>query len=303
MKAYELISQVKDLSLYTTSNRDSQILQRLNMTQFSLYDMEFHWRTLEKYEDITTVAHQPYNAVPSDMGILYDLRQMTVSPYAKVTYVHPYKLHQFVPQPTIYAENKPIYYTWFGGRIWWYPIPDAAYTMTAWYYAKPVQMQMYTTGTVVLTALALAGTNTVWKKTLNVAPASLYFAYQADVMSDGTYPWAQLATIADDTTATLAAAYTGASATGAYIISSDNSYSAEFDPYMIYSATILECSRNREMNQLAQMMTSEREQQLAGLKQNQMSLPDFTDGVQDFAREPVLLGDDYARFPFISGNP
>jgi hypothetical protein len=162
---------------------------------------------------------------------------------------------------------------------------------------------MYTTGTVVLTALALAGTNTVWKKILNVAPASLYFAYQADVMSDGTYPWAQLATIADDTTATLAAAYTGASATGAYIISSDNSYSAEFDPYMIYSATILECSRNREMNQLAQMMTSERDQQLAGLKQNQMSLPDFTDGVQDFAREPVLLGDDYAKFPFIQGNP
>ena len=308
MKAYELLQQVKDLALYTTTGRDSQILQRLNLTQFSLYDMEFHWRSLEKTVDLTTTTNSTFTALPLNVGILYDVRQVSVSPYSKVTYVHPYKLHEYVPQPAIYAFNRPRYYTWFAGNLWWYPIPDAVYTMTTWYYAKPTQMQFTTTGTAVLATLALTGTNTVWLQTFNVPgtfiPTNpLYFAYAADVLSDGTYPWAQIDTITSNTGATLKAAYNGASSTGACIITSDSSFTPEFDPYLIYSTGILEVMRNREMSQMTQLLQTQVQAQLAGLIQNQTSLPDFIDGVQDFAREPILLGDDYAKFPFISGNP
>lgn len=303
MKAYELVSQVKDLALYATTNRDANILQRLNLNLFSLYDMEFHWRALEKYTDITTTAHTGYSAVPTDAGIIYDIRQMTTSPYAKVTYVHPYKLHDYVPQPTIYAENRPRYYTWFGGRIWWYPIPDAAYTMTTWYYAKPTSMQIYSAGTAALSTLALTGTSTYWLSGLSGSATSLYFTFLADARADGTYPWAPMATITANGAATIASAYSGPTTSGAYAITSDNPFTAEFDPYLIYSASILELGRNREMSQLVQQMQEEKKEQLQGLIRNQTSLPDFIEGVADFAREPILLGDDYAKFPFIQGNP
>lgn len=309
MKAYELLQQVKDLALYATTGRDSAILQRLNLTQFSLYDMEFHWRALETTVDLTTTANSSFTNIPANLGILYDIRQVSVSPYAKVTYVHPYKLHDYVPQAAIYAFNRPRYYTWFGGKLWWYPIPDAVYTMTTWYYAKPTQMQFTAVGTATLAGgNTLTGTNTTWNTSFNVPVTAfptnpVYFAYIADQLSDGTFPWAPVYSISSNTSAYLGATYLGASTSGACVMSSDSSFTPEFDPYLVYSTGILEVMRNREMSQMVQLLQQEMQTQLAGLKQNQMSLPDFIDGTQDFAREPILLGDDYAKFPFIQGNP
>ena len=302
MKAYELLQQVKDMVGASATGRDSAILQKLNITEVSLFNLEYHWRALESYEDITTIAHQAYSDVPSDMGTLYDLRQMTVSPYAKVRYVHPYKLHDYVPQPTIYAESKPIYYTWFGGRIWWYPIPDAAYTMTAWYYKKPVGLGLYTAGSATVSGTALTGTATLWKTGANVT-AGQYFAYPRDIKQDGTYPWALIKTVTSDTVIVLTAAYTGATASGAYVISSQGTFDSAFDPYILYNTAIFELGRHVELKDLREMLIPMIAKELAGLINSQTALPDFTDGVQDFAREPILLGDDYAKFPFIQGNP
>jgi hypothetical protein len=303
MKAYELLQQVKDLCLYGTTGRDSQILQRLNIEQFSLYNMEFHWRSLEKSTDLTTTANSPFTSAPSDAGILYDIRQVSTSPYSKIIYVPPYKFHEIVPQPAIFSFNRPRYYCWFAGKVWWYPIPDAVYVMTTWYYARPTQMQIYTTGTATLATLTLTGSSTFWTKGLNVDATGLYFAFTADQLSDGTYPWAQLASISADTTATLAAAYTGATASGAYVISSAPTFTAEFDPYMVYAAALVECARDRELSQTAQALMQDKQAHLQGLIRNQTAIPDFIDGQQDFAREPIMLGDDYAKFPFIQSNP
>jgi hypothetical protein len=181
--------------------------------------------------------------------------------------------------------------------------------MTTWYYAKPTQMQFTAAGTAALAGgVTLTGTNTTWLTSFNVPTSGtptnpVYFAYAADQLSDGTYPWALVSSITTNTAAVLASAYAGASTTGAVVMTSDSSFTPEFDPYLIYSTGILEVMRNREMSQMTQMLQTQVQAQLQGLIQNQTSLPDFEDGVQDFAREPILLGDDYARFPFISGNP
>ena len=101
----------------------------------------------------------------------------------------------------------------------------------------------------------------------------------------------------------LDAAYTGATATGAYVITSDGTFPPEFDPYLIYAASVFETGRSREMSPFTQQFTQDRDKTLAGLMANEMMIPDHMDGQRDFAREPILLGDDYAKFPFIQGNP
>jgi hypothetical protein len=372
MKAYELLAQVKDLALISSTGRDNAILQKMALLEQSLYNMEFHWRCLETHTDIytgelmtlnvapatpwavgdtitgvtstktcvitsilstttylvkdrsgtftlgevltngTTTADQgvlyptfadsSYNLVPADIGTVYTVRQMSNSPYDKVRYIQPHKFHEIIPQPTIYASNRPRYYTWFGGKFWWYPIPDDTYTMTLFYYKRPAALKTYAVGTAVVSGGTITGTSTYWLNNANVS-AGMYFAYPADVRTDGTYPWAKISSVGSNTAITLETAYGGATATGAYIISSDMTFSDEFMPYLLYSISMLEGARNRELQQMTAWYQSQIKEQLMGLIQNQTSLPDFIDVVADFSREPMMLGDDYAKFPFITGNP
>jgi hypothetical protein len=249
-----------------------------------------------------TVSSNNYTNLAADVGIIFTLRQVSSSPYAKVTYIQPHKFHRLIPQPTIYGENQPTYYSWFDGRLWWYPIPDATYTMTMWYYKKPTGLKVYTAGTAAISGTALTGTTTYWSDNANVVTGQ-YFAFTADVKQDGTYPWALIKTVTDNTHIVLNAAYQGVTTTGAYAITSDATFSREFDPYLIYTTALLEAGRNRELKEAAGWLKSQSDEQMRGLLMNQTSLPDFIGGTEDFAREPVLLGDDYAKFPFIGENP
>jgi hypothetical protein len=306
MKAFEILQQVKDLCLYSTTgtSRDNMILQRLNMIQSNLYNTPRFWKGLEGYQDLSTTASTAYNSVPADVGVIYDMRQMTVSPYSKLIYIHPHLFHEIVPQPTTYATNKPRYYTWWGGRIWWYPIPDATYTITMYYYKKPTDMKIYASvGTSAVAGTAVTGTSTKYKDNANV-DTSMYFTMTADALSNGLYPWALVKTITDNTNIVLDAAYTGASSTtAAYAFSSLPTFPSEFDSYLIYSATLQEIGRLREMSELRGWLKEQINEILPGLIRNQTYLPDWTPEAQNFNQQPIILGDDYARFPFIGSNP
>jgi hypothetical protein len=171
-----------------------------------------------------------------------------------------------------------------------------------WYYKKPTGLKIYTAGTAAVSGTGVTGTTTYWSNNANVV-AGQYFAFTADIQQDGTYPWALIKTVTDNDSIVLDAAYAGVTTTGAYAITSNTTFSREFDPYLIYTTALLEAGRNRELKEAAGWLKSQSDEQMRGLLLNQTSLPDFIDGTEDFAREPVLLGDDYAKFPFISGNP
>ncbi len=373
MKAYELLTQIKDLCLYSSSgtSRDNLILQRLNMVQQNLYNMAYYWRALEAHQDLYTTelmtldvapstpwavgdtitgatsaktcvvvdvlttttfnvksrsgtytldevlsngtytadqgtsyptfSRNAFSIVPSDMGLIFDMRQMTSSPYAKLDYIHPRKFHALIPQPTVYAEGKPRFYTWWAGRIWWYPIPDSTYTITLYYYKKPTGLKLYSTGTAVVSGAAVTGTSTFFSTNSNVA-AGMFFTLTGDILNDGTYAWAEVGSVGSITALTLKTAYAGGGSGTSYACSSAPIFPAEFDNYLIYAATLMEISRHREMATYAQWLQKELVAFLSGLISNQTKVPDYTPVAQDFGRDPILLGDDYAKFPFIREN-
>lgn len=371
-KAYELLAKVKDLSYISGTSRDSFLLQRLNLAEWRLYTMEYHWRGLEQSTDLTTtsplltldvapgtawtagdtitgatsgatcvvvayvttltytvrsvsgtftlgeilsngtytadqgtsyptITYTPYGVVPSAVGVIYTIRQVSDSPYQKLSFLSVPKFHEFIPQPTMYGYNKPTHYTWWGENLWFYPIPDAPYTLTIYHYARPVGMKIYTTGTAVHSGLTITGTSTHWLDNANVS-AGMFFAYQSDVRSDGTYPWAEIASVSADGTATLAESYTGSLATGSYVMTSESIFPPDFDLALIYQAAIWENMRNREMGQSIQIMKEEYKEAFSGLLKTQRAHPDQIVEAGRFQTEPFILGDDAAKFPFIGGN-
>ena len=299
-KAIELIKQVKDFCMISDTTYDTTILQKLNLVQWQLYNSHFHWRDLETYSTVATVDGQAYSTVPTDMGVLYDLRQGDTAPYVKLEYVAPQKFHALIPQPTLFSEEKPRYYTWWGGRLYFYPIPDAAYNLTAFYYKKPTGMKLYSVATAAVSTTALTGTSTYWKDNANTA-VGMYFAFQADLLSDGTFPWALIKTLTDNTNIVLDAAYTGAGTTGTYYINSLSTYTDFFDLALIYGATIMMGSLFREIRESSPWFQEQYKEQLSGLAEAQVSLPDYRGIVEDFT--PVgpqvnLAGQEY-KYPFI----
>ena len=303
MKAYDLLTQIKDLCLYsaTGTSRDTAILQRLNLIQSNLYNMPRFWRALEGYQDLSTTINVAYNTVPSDVGSIFDLRQMAVSPYSKLIYINPQTFHELVPQPTTYATNKPRYYTWWGGRLWWYPIPDATYTITMYYYKKPTDMKIYSTGTATVVTTAVTGVNTLFSDNANV-DTSMYFTLTGDILSNVSYPWNLVKTVTDNTHLVLDSAYTGAGSGTAFACSSIANFPSEFDAYFIYAATLMEIGRLREMSELKGWLREQINEIMPGLIRNQTYIPDYMAVMENFNQQPIILGDDYAKFPFIHGN-
>ena len=252
-----------------------------------------------------TFSSDSYIPAPTDLGILYDLRQTDVSPYAKLTYLTPQKFHSLIPQPTEFAEGSPLYYTWWGGRLYFYPIPDQSYDLTAFYYKKPTNMKLYSTVTAAHSGITWTGTTTFWLNNLNVV-AGMFVAYQADVLSDGTYPWAKVAGVTTNTALTTTLAYTGASGatTVAYWANSESTFTDFFDLALIYGATIMMGATFREIRESSPWFQEQYKEQLAGLAEAQVSIPDQRGIVEDFtpvAPQPNLTGQEY-KYPFIRSS-
>lgn len=248
-----------------------------------------------------TFAWNNYTNIPSDVGVIFDMRQTSTSSYSKLSYLNPQEFHATIPQPSAYASGTPTFYTWWGGRLWWYPIPDDDYTITMYYYKKPVALKLYSAGTASVVTTAVTGVSTAFLANLNVV-AGMYFAFTGDVLSNGTLPWADIASVASATSLTLKSAYTGGASGTSYACSSVVTFPPEFDAYLIYAAALIEAIRFPAMKELRDELKANINEILPGLIRNQTYIPDYTAVMQDFNQGGVMLGADYARFPFIRGN-
>lgn len=370
-KAYELISQVKDICLVEGTTEDTKILRMMNLVQWDIYNTNFRWRGLEGYPTIyttelltldvapstawavgdtitgatsastcvivevlttktfnvkdrsaaftlgevlsngtytadqgtayPTVASNSYATAPSTLAMIYDVRQTSDSPYAKLEYLNPINFHDAIPQPTAYAEGKPLYYTWWGGRLWFFPIPDATYTITIYGYLKPINMKLYTTGTSQHSGTAVTGTATYFSNNANV-DTNMFYAYQADVRSDGTYPWSAITTVTDNDTLVIAT-YGGSSGGSAvaYACSSPTSYPEDFDLLIVYGTCIMYGGRLREFDsKLMDWLQGQYTKTLGALADTQTAIPDYTPILEDFSVSAAgYLGDSKYKYPFI----
>src|SRR3972149_10407683 len=110
-KAYELLSQIKDLCIVDGTTEDLKILKMMNLVQWDIYNTSHRWRPLEGYPTVDTTTSVSYVTAPSTLAMIYDVRQTSTSPYMKLEYVEARNFHELVPQPTAYATGSPSYYT------------------------------------------------------------------------------------------------------------------------------------------------------------------------------------------------
>jgi hypothetical protein len=306
-KAVELLTQIKDILLISGSTQDPNIIRAMNLVQKQIYNSHYHWRDLEAVTSLVTVASTATVDIPVTTGIIYDVTQTSTSPYGKLTYISPRKFHAIIPQPTQFATNKPIWYTWWGGKLYLYPIPDAVYTLTLYTYNKPLNMKLYATGTASNNGASttVTGSGTKFKTAANV-DTSMFFAYQSDIKSDSTYPWSTIATIAADTTMTISA-YAGAggqAAAEAYYTSSECSYSNDFDLALVYGTAILMSGKMQDQSDTMKWLIQQYDAQIIFLAQTQTSIPDYKPILEDFyvVSRDRGLGDSAYKFPFIRSD-
>ena len=262
--------------------------------------------TADQGDDYPTVTHGAYNAyleAPSTLQHLYTLRQTSDSPYRKLTYVPVQKFHELIPQPTEHASSMPTHYTWWNSKLWFFPIPDQTYTLTWNGYLKPVNCKIYTTGTAAHSGTAVTGTSTYWSNNANV-DTNMFFAYQDDVRSDGTYPWSAITTVTDNDTLAIAT-YTGSSgaSTVNYACSSELSYSTDFDPLIEYWAAWITAGRNRDLvdESYREFLRQQKDALLASLIMSQSYTPDSRPVLEDFTPSPHqrMFGGVAYQYPFL----
>jgi hypothetical protein len=293
---------VKDFANIDTTTEDNFILRRLNDVQWSLYNMNYHWKVLEGYPTCSTVDAQAYVTVPSTVAMIYDIRQTSSAPYAKLTYVEPGRFNTILPQPTAYSEGKPVYYTWWGGRIWLYPIPDDAYTLTIFGYSKPVNMKVYQTSSATLaTGSTISASAAEFANNANV-DTNMHFAYDVDVRSDGTYPWSSISAVGSNSSLSIST-YGGAGSSGAATCASVSSFSEDFDLVLVYGTLMQSAIKFGEIKDRLPFFQSEHDRQLAALIKTNAKVPDYRPVARDFeSHREASLGDYEAKFPFIKEN-
>mgnify|MGYP003393476460 FL=1 len=217
----------------------------------------------------------------------------------------PSRFHLVVPQPTEFSTEKPLFYTWWGGKLWWYPIPDTSYDMTIYYYRKPTNMKLYSTGTAAISSsVVMGGTNTYWKDNNNVTPG-MYFTYASDLLSDGTYSWGLIKTITSNGVGALEDTYTGAGTTAAaYWCSSASTFTEFFDLALIYGTVIMMSASFRELRESTPWFQEQYKECIGALAESQTALPDYKPIAEDFtplkSRLPIT-GDAY-KYPFIRSD-
>ena len=298
-KAYELIAGIRDLLMIDGTGEDTKILRRLNDAQWKVYHANPNWRGLQGYPTTTTSDGVSYVAMPSTLHHIYDVRQTSTSPETQLKYVSPSEFHKIIPQPTTFAEGSPTYYSLWGERLWLYPIPDATYTLTIYGYLKPVSCKVYSTGTSQHSSTTVTGTSTYFSTNANV-DTTMFYAYQADVRSDGTYPWSTISAVTNATAMTISA-YSGGSGSAAiaYAASSASTFPEQFDWLLKVTAALMMSGRLREQELFIKWLLEEERKALASLIDSETYVPDFKPVLEDFRQVSELpSGNDY-MYPFI----
>lgn len=302
-KALELISKVKDFANLDVSTEDVFILRRLNDVQWALYNMNYHWKPLEGYPTCSTTSAVSYVAIPSTVSIIYDVRQTSSAPYATLRYVDPGRFHTVIPQPTAYTNQKPVYYTLWGGRIWLYPIPDATYTLTLFAYLKPVNMKVYQNSSATLaTTSTISAATAAFASNSNV-DTSMYFAYDADIRSDGTYPWSSISAVSSNSSLGISV-YGGAGSSGAATCASPASFNEDFDLAMVYGTLLQSAVKFGEIKERLTFFQAEYDRQLSALIKTNAKQPSYKPVAREFDAngDQPFLGDYEAKFPFVKEN-
>jgi hypothetical protein len=220
----------------------------------------------------------------------------------KLIYISPSKYNSLMPDAANFTEGEPLYYTWWGGRFWFYPVPDDAYVFKLWYYKKPTNLKIYSTGTAAGQATAITGTSSYWLDNSNV-DTTMFFAYQGDARSDGTFPWATITTVTSNT-ALVTSDYSGALgvATIAYYCSSEIAFPAEFDQLIQLKAAHLTAIRNRENKELTTFLSEEIGVLYSALLRSQIYTPDSSPALEDFTPGGIALVGDAWKQPFVRSN-
>jgi hypothetical protein len=300
-KAYELISHVKKLCLISGTTEDETILRFLNLTQWEIYNLNFRWRCLEAYPTVSTATGVAYATVPTTLGMVYDVRlsPTTASPYGKISYIDPHKFQELIPPDSVPISGTPKYYTWWSGRFYFYPTPDAVYVLTVYGYSKPVGMKVYATGTATYSVVTVTGSGTYFSNNANV-DTTMSFAYPADARSDGVLPWSAISAVTSNTLLTIAT-YGGVTASGAYVCSSGSSFPEDFDQILVLGAAIMHTARLRETNtQFMAWLQSSYSKAMTGLLDSQTHVPDYTPVLQRYMPgQRDIMGDPINKTPVL----
>ena len=247
-----------------------------------------------------TVSANSYITLPTDVESIYTLRQTSDSPYEKLIYVPVPKFHELIPEPTDFASGSPTHYTWFDGKLWLFPIPDDTYTLSLYYYKRPTNCKIYTAGTSLHSSTTVTGTSTFFSTNANVDTA-MFYAYQADIRSDGTFPWSTISAVTSVTAMTIAT-YTGGSGASAvaYACSSALSFPEQFDWLVKVIASMLVAGKAREDEKFVAWLMEEEKRTMGSLIGRDSFKPDYIPILEDFrvSRAPLLSGNAYA-YPFI----
>jgi hypothetical protein len=172
-----------------------------------------------------------------------------------------------------------------------------------YYYKKPTNMKTYSVVTAVNSGVTWTGTSTYWLNNKNVE-AGMFIAYQSDVRTDGTYPWAKIATVTANTTLTTDVTYTGALATGAYYASSESTFTEVFDLAIIYGTCLMMSAKLREIPGMTNWLKEQYKEQLSFLSESQTSTPDHAPVLEDFTLSGaggIFSGMEY-KYPFIGSS-
>ena len=116
------------------SDLNTQIDKAINRAIRHYYNSEYFWFN-ETVGTFVTVANQESygtaDSVPSDILSINYMR-LTISTTNKPEI--PKKTYQEIQMLNSGASiGQPLYYAWYQNKIWFYPIPDAVYTVTISY--------------------------------------------------------------------------------------------------------------------------------------------------------------------------
>lgn len=98
------------------------------------------WHWLDSRTNVATTGSQDYYDIAATIAEIYRL-EPTSATMEELIYIDPQSWYDDSPWRTYSAtEDAPLYYTQFGRRLIFSPIPDGTYTYNAWVKLFPTQM-------------------------------------------------------------------------------------------------------------------------------------------------------------------
>lgn len=118
-----------------TEITSAQLDQWLNDALLDLTTKRVHLRSLEAVADpFTTAANEVSRALPATAFSLMEVEDQT-SKFVLSRF--PGEWREFLWARQRATPSHPVYFIEYGGSRYWYPVPDASYTMVDYFYARP----------------------------------------------------------------------------------------------------------------------------------------------------------------------